>query len=93
MDLEALVSQRGRLRRVARVQAEDLAAGAEHAHCRGPGAREADHEIRPGRQRRPPRAGHLIDCWYSVNPIDEQIAATIQKRRMIFVSDHARSSK
>src|SRR2546423_13297650 len=41
----------------------------------------------------PRRAAHLIDCWYSVNPIDEQIAATIQKRRMILVSDHAISSK
>src|ERR671938_703601 len=36
---------------------------------------------------------HEIDCWYSVKPIDEQIAATIQKRRMILVSDHAISSK
>src|SRR5215203_4581334 len=35
----------------------------------------------------------VSDCWYSVNPIALQTAATIQKRRMIFVSDHARSSK
>ena len=33
------------------------------------------------------------DCWNSVKPIAEQTAATIQKRRMIFVSDHAMSSK
>ena len=34
-----------------------------------------------------------MDCWYSVKPIAEQTAATIQKRRMIFVSDQASSSK
>jgi hypothetical protein len=32
-------------------------------------------------------------CWYSVKPIAAQTAATIQKRRMIFVSDQACSSK
>ena len=31
--------------------------------------------------------------WYSVKPIAANAAATIQKRRMIFVSDHACSSK
>ena len=31
--------------------------------------------------------------WYTVNPIAAQAAATIQKRRMIFVSDQACSSK
>src|SRR3954452_11695567 len=36
---------------------------------------------------------HLIDCWYSVKPIEEQMAATIQNRRMILVSDQAISSK
>ena len=35
----------------------------------------------------------MIDCWYSVKPIALQTAATIQKRRMIFVSDQACSSK
>ena len=33
------------------------------------------------------------DCWYSVKPMALQTAATIQNRRMIFVSDHALSSK
>jgi hypothetical protein len=32
-------------------------------------------------------------CWYKVNPIPEQTAATIQKRSMIFVSDQAIISK
>src|SRR3954451_744547 len=41
----------------------------------------------------PPSGDQVIDCWYTVNPIAAQTAATIQKRRMIFVSDHARSSK
>src|SRR4051812_19971141 len=33
------------------------------------------------------------DCWKSVKPIAAQTEATIQKRRMIFVSDQACSSK
>jgi hypothetical protein len=41
-----------------------------------------------------PFAGYPVsDCWYSVKPIALHTEATIQKRRMIFVSDHARSSK
>ena len=39
----------------------------------------------------PPHAA--VDCWYSVKPIAEQMPATIQKRRMIFVSDHPSISK
>ena len=54
-------------------------------------ARQPDDQVGPGRERR--AAHHVTDCWYSVKPIAEQIAATIQKRRMIFVSDHAISSK
>ena len=33
------------------------------------------------------------EAWYSVKPIALQIAAMIQKRRMIFVSDQPSSSK
>src|SRR3954454_231811 len=36
---------------------------------------------------------HVTDCWYSVKRIAAQTEATIQKRRMIFVSDQACSSK
>ena len=52
---------------------------------------------RPRGGRRPARpagdAAQVTEYWYSVKPIALQIAATIQKRRMIFVSDHAMSSK
>ena len=40
-----------------------------------------------------PAADQPTDCWYSVKPIAAHTAATIQNRRMIFVSDHACSSK
>ena len=63
-------------------------------------AGQADDQEGTGRQSRTGRANGqgapiqmLSDCWYSVNPIALQTAATIQKRRMIFVSDQACSSK
>jgi hypothetical protein len=34
-----------------------------------------------------------MESWYTVKPTAQHAAATIQKRRMIFVSDQARSSK
>src|SRR5919197_3028102 len=33
---------------------------------------------------------YVTDCWYTVNPIAGQTGGTIQKRRMIFVSDQPR---
>jgi hypothetical protein len=63
---------------------------AERAQGGDAAAREADDEDRARRERRP---RHVIDCWYSVKAIALQIAATIQKRRMIFVSDQPSSSK
>src|SRR5690349_10975953 len=77
-------------RRVPRIDARDLeAARPERLDRRDPGASEADDQVRAVGER----WSHLMSCWYSVNPIALQIAATIQKRRMIFVSDHAMSSK
>src|SRR5205814_7250816 len=78
-----------RVRRRAGVHPDHLAVRRQHAHRAGARAREPDDQVGAGREGRP----HLTDCWYSVKPIDEQMAATIQKRRMIFVSDHAISSK
>src|SRR5205085_8079871 len=71
------------------VHADHLAVRSEHPHRGGARAREADDQVGARRER----GSHLTDCWYSVKPIEEQMAATIQKRRMIFVSDHAISSK
>ena len=55
------------------------------------------HPSAPARRRATGRAAaaddHATECWYSVKPIALQTAATIQKRRMIFVSDQAWSSK
>jgi hypothetical protein len=45
------------------------------------------------RRNRGGRKPYVTDCWYTVKPIAAHTAATIQKRRMIFVSDHPRISK
>ena len=89
MHLET-VELRG-LGRLAEVAPDHVAVLGQHAGGRGAGPREPDHEVGALRQRRP--GLHRIDCWYSVKPIAAEIAAMIQKRRMIFVSDQAISSK
>ena len=86
MDLDAL----GRVRPTG-VTADHLAALGEDARHGRSRAGETDDQVGPLGEGW--SAFHVIDCWYSVKPIAEQTAATIQKRRMIFVSDHASSSK
>ena len=74
-----------------RVHGDDLLAPCGQRARRGlAGALEAHDEERAVGEPRPP---HVMDCWYSVKAIALQIAATIQKRRMILVSDQAMSSK
>ena len=61
-------------------------------HREAAAARPRPRRGEPARSRREAGAS-VSDCWYSVKPIALQTAATIQKRRMIFVSDQACSSK
>ena len=89
VDLHPL--ERARLLRFAGIDADHLAVLEQHACCGDARTRQADHQVRAVGKRRAP--AQETDCWYSVKPIAEQIAATIQKRRMIFVSDQASSSK
>ena len=76
-----------------------LPAGAQDKRGGDAGAGQPDDEIRTRRERRPVvlarswRTQPRMLSWYTTNPIAPQAAATIQKRRMIFVSDHAWSSK
>ena len=81
----------GRAGRVGEVATHHLAVRGQDACGSHPRAREPHHQVGPGRQRR--ARLHVIDCWYSVKPIAAHTDATIQKRRMILVSDHASSSK
>ncbi len=76
---------------MAAVDPDDFAVREQHPRRRRAGSRQPDDQVRTVWER---RAHHgVIDCWYSVKPIAAQIAATIQKRRMILVSDHPSSSK
>ena len=74
----------------AAVHAEHLPVRQQHAGRRGARAREPHDQVRPLGKGRP---HGVMDAWYSVKPTAPQIEATIQKRRMIFVSDQPASSK
>src|SRR4029450_5223290 len=74
----------------AAIHAEHLPVRQQHAGRRGARACQPHDQIRPLGKGRP---HGVMDAWYSVKPTAPQIAATIQKRRMIFVSDQPTSSK
>jgi hypothetical protein len=69
----------------------------EFVACGGTNRRSTKTARYAGRNRRSAgargRRRYVTDCWYTVKPIAAHTAATIQKRRMIFVSDHPRISK
>jgi hypothetical protein len=78
-----------------------LSAGAEGQGRRYARASQADDQIGPCGQWRARLGGAGSHgsgqprtlSWYTTNPIAANAAATIQKRRMILVSDQAWSSK
>ena len=78
--------------RRARIAADHLlSAGAQRERRSGARTGKTYNEIGTAGQRR--ARLHLMLSWYTVKPIAAKAAATIQKRRMIFVSDQAFSSK
>ena len=95
---EVHVEARGQVRREHRAAVDGdhaLAERQQRPRRRDARAREADDEPGAVGQRRSRPSGHhaAMEYWYSVKPIALQIAAMIQKRRMIFVSDQPSSSK
>src|SRR5579871_1940346 len=66
--------------------------GAQRKRRRGPRTREPDDQVWTTGKWWPCPQPPMLSL-YTVKPTAQQAAATIQKRRMIFVSDHPRSSK
>jgi hypothetical protein len=88
------LDQRGRVRSARIASDHLLSAGAQRQGRGDARAGEADDQVGPTRQRRTRPAGYAFNpCWKTTKPIAPKAAATIQKRRMIFVSDQACSSK
>ena len=77
----------------ARIDADHLlSAGAQRERGRRSRSSEAEDQVRATGERRPRLHARMLS-WYTVKPIAPHAAATNQKRRMNFVSDHAWSSK